>query len=76
MSASPPPDPKPPGLVADPHALLQAEIDRVVLDQSGRTAEELRALQALAQLPPVADDELARQAAADPGADGDPATPE
>ena len=76
MSTTPPPDPKPQGLIADPNALLQAEIDRVVLDQSGHTAEELRALEALAKLPPVSDEELARQAEADPGADGDPATPE
>lgn len=34
------------------------------------------ALQAAGELPPVPEDELARQALAHPGADGDPATPE
>lgn len=76
MSATPPPPDQPQGLVANPNALLQAEIDRVVLDQSGRSAKELQTLAELEQLPPVSDEELARQAEAAPGADGDPATPE
>ncbi|HOB66204.1 hypothetical protein [Ottowia sp.] len=71
-----PPAAVPQGIIADPNALLQAEIDRVVLEQTGRSADELRELQALEQLPPLSDEELARQAAADPGADGDPSTPE
>ena len=75
-AAPPPPESKPQGLIADQNALLQAEIDRVVLEQSGRSAEELRELQELEQLPPLSDEELARQAEAAPGADGDPATPE
>ena len=66
----------PQGIIADPNALLQAEIDRVVLEQTGRSAEELRELEAMEQLPPLSDEELARQAEADPGADGDPSTPE
>ena len=63
-------------LIADEGALLQAEIDRVVLEQTGRSAEELRELEAMEQLPPLSDEELARQAEAAPGADGDPSTPE
>ena len=42
MTAAPPPAGKPQGIIADPNALLQVEIDRVVLDQSGRSAEELQ----------------------------------
>lgn len=78
MSAIPPKDDstRPQGLIADEAALLQAEIDRVVLEQTGRSAEELRKLDELEQLPPLSEEELARQAEAAPGADGDPATPE
>ena len=47
-----------------------------MLEHSGRSAEELRALEELEQLPPLSDEELARQAEADPGADGDTGTPE
>ena len=67
---------KPQGVIANPDALLQAEIDRVVLEQSGHSAEELRELDELERLPPVSDKELARQAESAPGADGDPSTPE
>lgn len=78
MSTSHPKDDTaaPQGIIANEAALLQAEIDRVVLEQSGHSAEELRELAALEQLPPVSDEELARQAEAAPGADGDPSTPE
>ena len=76
MSATPPPATPPQGIIADPNALLQAEIDRAVLEQSGRSAEELRQLEELEQLPPLSDEGLARQAEADTGADGDPSTPE
>jgi hypothetical protein len=76
MSATPPSATPPQGIIADPNALLQAEIDRAVLEQSGRSAEELRQLEELEQLPPLSDEDLARQAEADPGADGDPSTPE
>lgn len=79
MSSTPPADDKPDqpqGLIADPNALLQAQIDQVVLEQSGRTAEELRALEELEKLPLLSDEELTRQAEAAPGADGDPSTPE
>ena len=76
MTATPPPAAKPQGIIADPGALLQAEIDKTVLEHSGRSAEELRALEELEQLPPLSDEDLARQAEADPGADGDTGTPE
>ena len=76
MSTPPDDTAKPQGLIASPDALLQAEIDRVVLDQSGHSAEELRKLAELDELPPLSDEELARQAEAAPGADGDPSTPE
>ncbi|MDO5693156.1 MAG: hypothetical protein Q4G70_11895 [Pseudomonadota bacterium] len=77
--STPPPDSgnaKPQGIIANPDALLQTEIDRVVLEQSGHSAEELQKLAELEQLPPLTDEELARQAEAAPGADGDPSTPE
>ena len=76
MSAAPPPDAKPQGIIADPNALLQAEIDRALLPETGRTAEELEKIAELEQLPPLSDEELARQAESAPGADGDPSTPE
>lgn len=76
MTAAPPPAGKPQGIIADPNALLQVEIDRVVLDQSGRSAEELQKLAELQDLPRLSDEELARHAEADPGADGDASTPE
>ena len=76
MTTTPAPDAKPQGVIANREALLQTEIDRVVLEQSGHSAEELQKLAELEQLPPLSDDELARQAEAAPGADGDPSTPE
>ena len=76
MTTTPAPDAKPQGVIAHQEALLQTEIDRVVLEQSGHSAEELQKLAELEQLPPLSDDELARQAEAAPGADGDPSTPE
>lgn len=63
-------------LIADEGALLQAQIDATLLPATGRTPEELQQIAELDALPPVSDDELARQAEAAPGADGDPATPE
>lgn len=63
-------------LIADEGALLQAQIDQALLPQTGHTAEELRQIAELEELPPLSDEELARQAEAAPGADGDPDTPE
>lgn len=54
----------------------QAAIDEAMLVASGRTQNELRQLAELEGLPPISDEELARQAEAHPGADGDPRTPE
>ncbi|HRN77420.1 hypothetical protein [Ottowia sp.] len=67
---------RPQAIIADEAALLQAEIDRALLPTTGRTAEELAQVAELEQLPPLSDEELARQAEAAPGADGDPLTPE
>lgn len=63
-------------LIADPEALLQAQVDAVLVAETGRSLDELAQVAELAQLPPLGDDELARQAEAAPGADGDPSTPE
>lgn len=71
-----PPPPAPQGVIADASALLQAEIDRALLPATGRSAEELARLAELGELPPISDEELARQAEAAPGADGDPSTSE
>ena len=70
------PPAQPQRVIADPGALLQAEIDRALLPSTGRTPEELARLAELDDLPALSDEELARQAEADPGADGDPSTPE
>jgi len=58
---------RPQAIIADEAALLPT---------TGRTAEELAQVAELEQLPPLSDEELARQAEAAPGADGDPSTPE
>ena len=63
-------------LIADEGALLQAQIDQALLPQTGHTAEELQQIAELDALPPLSDEELARQAEAAPGDDGDPSTPE
>ena len=63
-------------LIADQGALLQAQIDQALLPSTGHTAEELQQIAELEELPPLSDEELARQAEAAPGADGDPETPE
>ncbi len=63
-------------LIADEASLLQAQIDSVLLPVTGHTPEELQKIAELDELPPLSDEELARQAEAAPGADGDPDTPE
>ena len=63
-------------LIADEGALLQAQIDKVLLPATGHTPEELQKIAELDELPPLSDEELARQAEAAPGADCDPETPE
>ena len=63
-------------LIADEGSLLQAQIDAALLPATGHTPEELQQIAELDELPPLSDEELARQAEAAPGADGDPDTPE
>ena len=63
-------------LIADSDALLMAQIDALLLPGTGRTPEELEEIAELDALPPISDDDLARQAEAAPGDDGDPSTPE
>lgn len=72
--AASPATPQP--LIADEGALLQAQIDRALLPATGHTPEALQQIAELDALPPLSDEELARQAEAAPGADGDPDTPE
>ena len=79
MNAAPEKDARfstPQPLIADEGALLQAQIDQALLPSTGHTAEELQQIAELEELPPLSDEELARQAEAAPSADGDPATPE
>ena len=73
-NADPAATPQP--LIADEGALLQAQIDRALLPATGRTPDELQQIAELDDLPPLSDEELARQAEAAPGDDGDPNTPE
>ena len=47
-----------------------------VFDGEEPTAEFLEEWEVLNSLPPLSDEELEQQALADPGADGDPNTPE
>jgi hypothetical protein len=56
----------------DPHATFED----VLLGNAEPTAEMLEELAALEAAPALSDDELARQALSDGGADGDPLTPE
>jgi len=55
-----------------PHATLED----VLLGNAQPSAEMLEELAALQDAPALSEDELARQALADGGADGDPSTPE
>jgi hypothetical protein len=53
-----------------------ASLEDVLLGNADPTPEMLEELAALQATPPLSEEELARQALADGGADGDPATPE
>jgi hypothetical protein len=53
-----------------------ASLEDVLLGNADPTPEMLEELAALQATPPLGEEELARQALADGGADGDPATPE
>lgn len=51
-------------------------LEDVLLGKAAPTPQMLEELAALESAPPLSDEELARQALADGGGDGDPATPE
>lgn len=51
-------------------------LDDILVGGEEPTAEFLEAIDALRRAEPLSDEELARQALAHPGADGDPSTPE
>ncbi len=53
-----------------------ATLEDVLLGHAEPSPEMLQELAALEGAPPLSEEELARQALADGGADGDPATPE
>ena len=53
-----------------------ATFEDVLLGNARPTPEMLEELAVLEAAPPLSDEELARQALADGGADGDPSTPE
>lgn len=53
-----------------------ATLEDVLLGHAQASPEMLQELAALASAPPLSDEELARQALADGGADNDPSTPE
>ncbi len=53
-----------------------ATLEDVLLGHAQATPEMLQELAALESAPPLSDEELARQALADGGADNDPSTPE
>ena len=54
----------------------QQKIEEVLLGHESPTPEFLEELAALAEAPPLSDEELGRQALADGGGDGDSSTPE
>lgn len=60
----------------DERTAAHASFEDVVLGKAPATEEMLEELAALRDAPALSDEELARQALADGGADGDPATPE
>lgn len=60
----------------DERRAVHATFEDVLLGNAQPTPEMLEELAALEAAPELSDDELARQALADGGADDDPATPE
>ena len=60
----------------DERTTAHASFEDVVLGKAPATDEMLEELAALQDAPPLSDEELARQALADGGADNDPDTPE
>lgn len=83
---------QPKAKVSDAPALLTPDVDakpsQASIPKDGQTIEDvvlkgqepsdelLEELKTLENAPPLSDEELARQALEDPGADGDPRTPE
>lgn len=71
--------PVPPTTLVSPSVHLETgaqKLEEVLLEHEAPSEEFLQELAALKAAPPLSDDELARQALADGGADGDTATPE
>lgn len=71
--------PVPPTTLESPSAHPETgvqKLEEVLLEHEAPSEEFLAELAALREAPPLSDEELARQALADGGADGDTATPE
>lgn len=60
----------------DERQTAHASFEDVLLGKAPATADMLEELAAMQDAPALSDEELARQALADGGADGDPSTPE
>ncbi len=71
--------PVPPTTLVSPSVHLETgvqKLEEVLLEHEAPSEEFLEELAALKAAPPLSDEELARQALADGGADGDTGTPE
>ena len=71
--------PVPPTALHSPSTHVETsrqKLEEVLLEHEEASPELLEELAALADAPPLSDEELARQALADGGEDGDEATPE
>lgn len=71
--------PVPPTVLHSPSPHIETsgqKLEEVLLEHEEPTPELLAELAALADAPPISDEELARQALADGGADGDVSTAE
>ena len=71
--------PVPPTELRSPSTHIETtgqKLEEVLLEHEEPSPELLAELAALADAPPISDEELARQALADGGADGDASTPE
>jgi len=71
--------PVPPTVLASPSVHVETgrqKLEEVLLEHEEPTQEFLEELAALEEAPPLSDEDLARQALAAGGADGDSSTPE
>jgi len=71
--------PVPPTVLASPSVHIETgrqKLEEVLLEHEAPSAEFLEELAALEEAPPLSEEELARQALAAGGADGDSSTPE